>query len=146
MAWCDAPCISVTAILPAAVDTPIFRWAGNFSGRPIRPVPPVLDPREVADGILRCAREPKREVTYGRVAALLEFVHSFAPGLYERFAADAFTAGNFGDGETERTAGNVLEPPPGPYRVQDGWRERPRTLAEAFLAAAGAGLRALWRR
>jgi hypothetical protein len=30
--------------------------------------------------------------------------------------------------------------------VQDGWRERRRTLADAFLAAAGAGLRGLWRR
>jgi NAD(P)-dependent dehydrogenase (short-subunit alcohol dehydrogenase family) len=142
----DTPGISVTAILPAAVDTPIFRWAGNFSGRPVRPVPPVLDPREVADGILRCAREPKREVTYGHVAAVLELVHSLAPGFYGRFAADAFTAGNFGDGETERTAGNVLEPRPGPYRMQDGWRDRRRTLADAFLAAAGAGLRGLWRR
>jgi NAD(P)-dependent dehydrogenase (short-subunit alcohol dehydrogenase family) len=142
----DTPGISVAVILPAAVDTPIFRWAGNFAGRAVRPVPPVLDPETVADGILRCARDPKREVTYGRVATLLELAHSLVPGLYERFAADAFAAGNFGDQPAARSSGNVVEPTPGPYRVQDGWRDRKRTLADALLAAAGAGLRGLLRR
>ena len=143
----DTPGIAVVAMLPAAVDTPIFRWAGNFSGRAVRPVPPVLDPVEVAGGILECARDPKREVTYGRVAMLLELMHSVTPGLYERFAADAFTAGNFGDAPAEPSAGNVLQPPAGPYGVDGGWRrERKRALADAFVAAAGAAVRALWRR
>jgi NAD(P)-dependent dehydrogenase (short-subunit alcohol dehydrogenase family) len=143
----DTPGIAVAAMLPAAVDTPIFRWAGNFSGRAVRPVPPVLDPVEVAEGILKCARDPKREVTYGRVAMLLELVHSLAPGLYERFAADAFTAGNFGDAPADLSAGNVLQPPPGPYGVDGGWRrEHKRALADAFVAAAGAAVRGLWRR
>ena len=86
-------------------------------------------------------------MTYGRVAMLLELAHSFAPGLYERFAADAFAAGNFGDAPAQPSAGNVLRPPSGPYGVDGGWRRHHRrALADALMAAGGAGLRGLWRR
>ena len=80
--------IEIATILPTAVDTPIFAQAANFSGRRVRPVPPVVDPWTVADGIVRCAADPKREVTYGRVARLLELVYAFAPALYQRFAPE----------------------------------------------------------
>jgi short-subunit dehydrogenase len=32
--------VDVCTILPASVDTPIFRHAGNYSGRAAKPVPP----------------------------------------------------------------------------------------------------------
>lgn len=43
--------IHVAMIVPEAVDTPIFEHAGNYTGRQVRPIPPVLDPEEVARGI-----------------------------------------------------------------------------------------------
>jgi hypothetical protein len=68
--------------------------AANYSGRPVRPVPPVVDPEEVARGIVQCARSPKREVTYKRTGRVLELLHSLAPGIYGRFLPPAFEAGN----------------------------------------------------
>jgi NAD(P)-dependent dehydrogenase (short-subunit alcohol dehydrogenase family) len=60
--------IHVVTILPQSVDTPVFRQAGNYYGRAARAVPPVSSAEEVADRILRCARDPRREVTEGRRA------------------------------------------------------------------------------
>lgn len=55
----------MVTILPQSVDTPIFRQAGNYYGRAAWAVPQVSTAEEVADRILRCARDPHREVTEG---------------------------------------------------------------------------------
>jgi NAD(P)-dependent dehydrogenase (short-subunit alcohol dehydrogenase family) len=65
----DAPGIDVATILPQAVDTPIFEQAANYAGRKVRPIPPLVDPEEVARSIVSCARSPKREVTCGCLGA-----------------------------------------------------------------------------
>lgn len=141
----DSEGIKVAVMLPAATDTPIFRGAANYSGRLVRPVPPVFDPWEIAEGIVACAQDPKREVTYGRVSRLLELVHSIAPGLYQRFAGSAFRAGNFSHRPAPVTSGNVLRPAGG-HRIYGEWRARHRRqLADALLAAAGGAWRGLWR-
>jgi NAD(P)-dependent dehydrogenase (short-subunit alcohol dehydrogenase family) len=44
----DAPGIDVVTILPQAVDTPIFEQAANYSGRRVRPIPPLSEPEDVA--------------------------------------------------------------------------------------------------
>jgi hypothetical protein len=54
----DIPDVDAATMLPQAVDTPIFRRAANFAGRPARPISPLLDPETVAGGILRCAESP----------------------------------------------------------------------------------------
>jgi NAD(P)-dependent dehydrogenase (short-subunit alcohol dehydrogenase family) len=144
----DAPGIDVATILPTAVDTPIFANAANYSGRRVRPIPPIVDPWTIADGIAKCAADPKREVTYGRVARLLELVSAFAPTLYVRFAPDAFAAGNFASAPAGPSRGNVEAPIPDNTRIEGEWRTRHRReLVDAFLAGAGAAVRSLapWR-
>jgi short-subunit dehydrogenase len=86
----DLPEVDVATMLPQAVDTPIFARAGNYSGKSVRPIPPIVDPEEVARGIVRCAKSPKREVTYSRMGRLLELWHSLLPGAYHRFLPPAF--------------------------------------------------------
>jgi hypothetical protein len=135
---CDLPGIGVATILPQAVDTPIFARGANYAGRAVRPVPPMVDPHEVADGIVRCARSPKREVTYKRMGRALELLHSFAPGLYERLLPSAFEAGNYTGEHMPPTPGRVLEPGSDAGTIHGGWSSRRRELARAF-AAAGRG-------
>jgi NAD(P)-dependent dehydrogenase (short-subunit alcohol dehydrogenase family) len=122
----DVPDIDVATILPQAVDTPIFAHAGNYSGRAVRPVPPMVDPHEVARGIVRCARTPTREVTYKRAGRALELLHSFAPDLYGRVLPAAFEEGNYGRRPMAPTAGQVLAPEAGVRRVDGGWRRHGR--------------------
>jgi NAD(P)-dependent dehydrogenase (short-subunit alcohol dehydrogenase family) len=137
----DIPDIDVATILPQAVDTPIFAHAANYSGRMVRPVPPTVDPDEVAGGIVRCARSPTREVTYKRAGRALELLHSFAPDLYGRILPAAFEAGNYGQRPMEPTAGEVLAPGKAERRVDGGWRRHGRrdlvrALADALKGAA----------
>jgi short-subunit dehydrogenase len=139
----DVPGVDVSTMLPQAVDTPIFARAANFSGRAVRPIPPLVDPEDVAAGIVACARSPKREVTYRRAGRALEILHSVAPPLYARMLPPAFEAGNYADAPADRNAGEVLEPRGGAHAVRGGWKERRRVLVQAFVDAAVAGLRGL---
>ena len=138
--------IHVATMVPQAVDTPIFEHAGNFTGRQVRPIPPVLDVEEVAEGIELCAEDPKREVNYGQAGRALEILHATAPPLYRRLAHPAFVSGSFGSVPAASAPGNVLESR-GPHAAAGGWHaRRQRALNRAFLAAAGAGLRGLFRK
>jgi NAD(P)-dependent dehydrogenase (short-subunit alcohol dehydrogenase family) len=131
------PGVDVVTILPQASDTPIFEQAANFSGRPVRPIPPLVDPEEVADGIVRCARSPKREVTYAQAGRGLELFHSFSPSLYSRILPSGFLAGNYGRGHSPPTSGRALGyvSDPSAYAVRGGWKARRRgELARALLA------------
>lgn len=137
--------IHVATMAPQAVDTPIFEHAANYSGRRVRPIPPVLDPEEVARGIELCAENPKREVNYGRAGRLLQILYSVAPPLYRRLAHGAFVQGTWGSIRSERGAGNVLQSS-GPHAVEGGWRNRRRPLLRrAFLDAAAGALTGLYR-
>ncbi|HVV89932.1 MAG TPA: SDR family NAD(P)-dependent oxidoreductase [Solirubrobacterales bacterium] len=135
--------IEVVTIVPEAVDTPIFEHAGNYTGFHVRPIPPVIPAERVAEGIVDCAEEPRREVTFGRAGRLLEALYSFAPTVYRRFAHGAFVRGTMSSLPREPTAGNVLGPA-APHQVEGGWRgpRRPvlRRALLAALAAAAAGL------
>lgn len=142
----DEPDIHVAAIVPQSVDTPIFEHAGNFTGRQVRPIPPMLDPEEVAAGIEACAEDPEREVSYGRAGRALEVLHATAPPLYRRLAHPAFVQGAWGQLPADTAPGNVLGAT-GPHQVGGGWRTRRRpALRRAFFAAAGGALSGILRK
>jgi NAD(P)-dependent dehydrogenase (short-subunit alcohol dehydrogenase family) len=142
----DEPEIHVTAVMPQAVDTPIFEHAGNYTGRQVRPIPPILDPEEVAAGIEACAEDPKRTVSYGRAGRALEMLHAAAPPLYRRLANPSFVRGTWGRLPADPADGNVLGSTE-PHQVDGGWRRRRRAaLRRAFFAAAGGGISGVLRR
>jgi hypothetical protein len=136
--------IHVVTILPQSVDTPVFRQAGNYYGRAARAVPPVSTAEEVADRILRCARDPLREVTEGRAGQVIEMLHALAPGIYGRTLPYVFERAVFTSEPVETEPGDVFEPVPEHNSVSDGWGETNTTLIRAVLtggaALAGAGV------
>jgi NAD(P)-dependent dehydrogenase (short-subunit alcohol dehydrogenase family) len=134
------PGIDVVTIVPQAVDTPIFEHAANYSGFQVRPIPPVITAAEVAAGIVACAQDPRREVTFGRAGRALEALFATSPALYRRFAHGAFVRGTLTEIPRPPHSGNVLAPAD-PHAVEGGWRGRRRpALRRAFVAAAGAAL------
>lgn len=130
--------IHVATIVPQAVDTPIFGHAGNYSGHRVRPIPPIIDPDEVAAGIEACAESPKREVNYGRAGKALEVLYAVSPGLYRRLGHGAFVRGSMSSADEEANPGNVLAGA-GPHRIDGRWRQRGRPALRRALPAAGAG-------
>jgi NAD(P)-dependent dehydrogenase (short-subunit alcohol dehydrogenase family) len=135
------PGIDVVTIVPQAVDTPIFEHAGNYSGFDVRPVPPVITADTVADGIVACAEEPRREVTFGRAGRLLEGLFAISPALYRRLFHGAFVRGTMAKIPREPTSGNVLGPHE-PHAVEGRWRGPRRRALRHALVAALAGLAA----
>ncbi|HST68499.1 MAG TPA: SDR family NAD(P)-dependent oxidoreductase [Solirubrobacterales bacterium] len=138
--------IQVATIVPQAVDTPIFEHAGNYTGRQVRPIPPVLDPEQVARGIELCAENPKRGVNYGRAGRALEILYAVAPPLYRRLAHSAFVRGTWGNVAADPSPGNVLRSR-GPHTVEGGWHGRRQgALRRAFAAAAAGGISGLFKK
>jgi len=140
------PNIDVATMLPQAVDTPIFDRAANYSGRAARPIPPILDPEKVAEGIVACARSPKPEVTYSRAGRLIELAHAALPSLWQRFLPPAFEAGNYAETAVPKNRGSVLEPQPIPYGVYGGWHKQRKREMWRALAASLRGLAGGFRR
>lgn len=133
----DEPNIEVATIVPQAVDTPIFEHAGNYTGKTVRPVPPIFPPSAIANGMLQCAQNPKLEVNYGKAGRALEVLYSVSPALYRRFAPGIFIGGSFTDNHRASHPGNVLEPI-ADVRITGGWRED--RMADLTRALAGAAL------
>lgn len=132
--------IHVATISPQAVDTPIFEHAANYSGKKLRPIPPLLRPNDIALGIERCAQNPKAEVSHGRSGKALGIFYAVAPRLYNRAAPVAFTRGTLTE-HTTKDGGNVLASR-GPYGSDGGWHtHRKAALRKAFVAA-GVGMAA----
>ena len=130
--------IHVCTILPQSVDTPIFRHAGNYTGRAAKPVPPVLDPDRVVRAILESADHPRRRRTVGVWGRLLELVHAVVLGLYSTLVPTAMNLGALGDDHEDPNPGNVFEPMPEWNQVEGGWRGN-RSAVAGVLAAATAG-------
>ena len=117
------PRISVVTILPSSVDTPIFQHAGNYTGRPISPIPPVVDLDRVVAAILRNIEHPGVEVTVGVVGRLLALGHASLPPVYRRLVVPVMEHLAFGEDDEPRGPGNVCEPQPPFDRHRGGWQE-----------------------
>ncbi|WP_407428497.1 SDR family oxidoreductase [Arcticibacter sp.] len=78
------PDIHVCDIFPAYIDTPGFQHAANYTGKKIKPVPPVFEARRVAKAMVRLARRPKDAVNIGETAGLYKAANAIAPALFRR--------------------------------------------------------------
>ncbi|MFC0531791.1 SDR family NAD(P)-dependent oxidoreductase [Phytohabitans kaempferiae] len=139
--------ISVCVLLPASIDTPMYRHAANHTGARIAPIPPVYAPDVAARRIVQLLEHPRREAHAGPAGAFLAWQWRLAPGLLERVMA-AYTHRTALRAEPVRpTSGTVFAPGDDPSSTDDGWRRRPWVVARlARLGAAGARLAlAGWR-
>lgn len=139
--------IHVCDVYPAFIDTPGLRDGGNYSGRRIKPPPPVYDPRKVAGAIVSLALRPRASVTVGSIATLLRVQHFLTPGFpaLSRWVLDrAFARAK----PVAQSSGNLFEPPSGERRIDGGFARGSNTagaLAVGALAVALLGLYAARR-
>ena len=78
--------ISVTEILPAAINTPIYQKGRNKMPFKMRPVPPVYHPQIVADAILYAAENPVRELIAGGAGLGVAAAERISPRVAEFFS------------------------------------------------------------
>jgi NAD(P)-dependent dehydrogenase (short-subunit alcohol dehydrogenase family) len=138
----DEPDIHVCTLLPAAIDTPIYQRAANYTRRSVHPITPCYDVKLVADTVLSLARHPRREAFVGWIGPLATLHKSLAPGLTERMVKSLIERMELGPDPAPPTEGNLFQPVYDRWKVRGGWREA-RESRSSGQAIAGLTLAAL---
>lgn len=79
----DKAPVSLTEIMPASIDTPLFGKAGTKLGVEPMGIPPVYPASMVADAILYAATHPIREIVVGNAGKMMLLTNRFAPLLLD---------------------------------------------------------------
>ncbi|MES2455595.1 MAG: SDR family oxidoreductase [Bacteroidota bacterium] len=140
------PEIHVCDIFPAFLDTPGIQHAANYTGKSIKPAPPVYDPARVAQAVVRLAAQPRSETMIGSLSYLLRASYALFPGI-TRTLAGVVINGYLKQAEAiEKTDGNIFETVPFGNAVYGGWgipgkpKAHRKYLVSGLLLIAAAGL------
>jgi NAD(P)-dependent dehydrogenase (short-subunit alcohol dehydrogenase family) len=143
--------IEVCGVYPAYVDTPTYQNSANYTGRTLRPVPPVVPPERVAERIVGLAVRPRRAVHVGALHASA-IPYKLAPDTTGRLVGRLGRRFLFRLGPAaDASDGGLFETVPAEAEVRGGWGmpERARARRAAALAAfaglAGASVALLSR-
>lgn len=77
--------VSISVIMPASIDTPLFDKARTKIGVEPNPIPPVYTPSMVAKAITYAATHPVRQLVVGDSGYMMTFMHRLAPTLTNNF-------------------------------------------------------------
>ncbi len=77
--------INVTLIMPSSINTPLFDHARSKLGVKPMPIPPIYEPRVVAEAILYAAEHPLRDIIVGGSGKMMEVVERISPKLLDKF-------------------------------------------------------------
>lgn len=75
------PNIHICDLFPAFLDTPGISHAGNFTGKVLKPAPPVYDPVRLAQAMVDVAVNPTSNTYIGSASQLLKISHAIFPEL-----------------------------------------------------------------
>jgi NAD(P)-dependent dehydrogenase (short-subunit alcohol dehydrogenase family) len=118
----DEPGISVSAVQPGGVDTPIYFQAGSWTGSTGRPPPPVYSPQRVARIVVSTLDRPRRMVQAGVFNPLITAGFRFLPGVYDRLVGPLLQRLAVADDEVPPTEGNVFASRPAGNATEGRWR------------------------
>jgi hypothetical protein len=129
--------IEVCGVYPAFVDTPTYLNSANYTGRTLRPVPPVVAPERVAERIVGLALRPRRAAHVGALHASA-VPYALAPDSTGRLVGQL--GGRFllrSGPPADASDGGLFETVAAGPEVRGGWgvAERARTRRAVALAA-----------
>ncbi len=131
--------IQVCGVYPTFVDTPTNIHSANYTGRALRPVPPVLTPERVAEAIVTLALRPRRTLHIG-VHHALATPYALAPEVTGRLMGHASRRFFLAAGPpAEPFDGTLYQPVREGVGTRGGWGlpERRRARQGALLALLG---------
>lgn len=135
------PEIHVCNLYPAFLDTPGIQHAANFTGKVLRPAPPIYNPQTIAEAMVKVCVLPKDTLAISSASVLLRMANAFFPRLTRRITANVIDLYLRRADSTPYTTGNVLETVEFGTSIHGGWGLQPRTKAALYGAAfASAGL------
>src|SRR3954454_18068204 len=117
----DEPGISVSAVQPGGVDTPIYFQAASWTGSTGRPPPPVYSPQRVARAVLGTLDRPRRVVQAGILNPLITAGFRLFPGVYDYLVGPLLERMAIANDDVPPTEDNVFESQPG-NATEGRWR------------------------
>ena len=139
--------VKVCTVMPATIDTPLFGYAANYTGRMVKAMPPVYSAERVARAIVHLVAVPRREVVVGSMGRALLMQSRLLPAVTERLMARQVDRSHlYRTRPAPAREGNLFVPAPGQGSVAGGWHGKRRTAVRRVPAAAvGAGVLAARR-
>lgn len=119
----DISGIHVCTVMPTSHDTPFFSHAGNHTGKPVTPIPPVYDPQQVVDAVVELAADPQDELLVGSSAKMASMAGKVMPAMLERRMAKKVEKHHMSQRESASdSSGAVFEPMRSGDGLRGGWR------------------------
>jgi NAD(P)-dependent dehydrogenase (short-subunit alcohol dehydrogenase family) len=118
----DEPGISVSAVQPGGVDTPIYFQGATWTGSTGRPPPPVYSPQRVARTVLSTLDRPRRIVQAGLFNSVITAGFRLAPGVFDVLVGPLLQRMAIANDEVAPTEGNVFESRPEGNATEGRWR------------------------
>jgi NAD(P)-dependent dehydrogenase (short-subunit alcohol dehydrogenase family) len=118
----DVPGISVSAVQPGGVDTPIYFQAASWTGSTGRPPPPVYSPQRVARTVVATLDRPRRMVQAGLFNPVITAAFRLVPGVYDYLVGPLLQRLAIADDDVPPTEGNVFESKPAGNATEGHWR------------------------
>ncbi|RZK41853.1 MAG: SDR family oxidoreductase [Pedobacter sp.] len=131
------PNIHICDAFPAFLDTPGIQHAANFSGKSIKPAPPVYDPVRIAQSICKIADQPKSETMIGSVSHLLRYSYAIFPKLTRNISHMVIKTYLNRAEPIENTSGNIFNPVKFGNAIYGGWGLPGRPKAHRKYIAGG---------
>ncbi|HEX8618389.1 MAG TPA: SDR family oxidoreductase [Thermoanaerobaculia bacterium] len=121
--------IHVCSVLPAAIDTPLFQHAANYTGRAVKALDPVYAPEKVARAIANVIDHPRAEVVVGKAGSVMMANYAMSPRMYEKVMARQIDRNHLQDKPSPATEGNLFATT-GPKAAHGGWQKRGTVTAD----------------
>jgi NAD(P)-dependent dehydrogenase (short-subunit alcohol dehydrogenase family) len=118
----DEPGISVSAVQPGGVDTPIYFQGATWAGSTGRPPPPVYSPQRVARTVLSTLDRPRRIVQAGLFNPLITAGFRLVPGVFDALVGPLLQRMAIANDDVPPTEGNVFESKPVGNATEGRWR------------------------
>jgi short-subunit dehydrogenase len=115
------PHIHVCDLYPAFLDTPGVQHAANYTGRHLRPAPPVYDPMRVARVVVQMIKSPREKKAIGGASLFLKLSYALFPALSRNITAAVMRTYLKNAIDAENTSGNVLQTVEYGTSIGGGW-------------------------
>jgi short-subunit dehydrogenase len=138
------PDIHVIDLYPAFLDTPGIQHAANYTGKVLKPAPPVYDPAKVARAVVKLINDPEPRKSITATTFFLRTAYAMFPRLTRNITATVIRKYLEKAENIENTPGNVLSPLEFGTSIHGGWQRNLKQDKYAKLLYLTAGLTAAY--
>lgn len=140
----DYPDIHIVDMFPGFLDTPGMQHSANYTGKVLKPAPPISDPRRVARAVVELIKNPRSRKTIGFAAGFLRMSYALFPKITRNITGLVIRKYLNNAADIDHTSGNVLRPVDYGTGIDGGWRNkgisREATVSMMIFAGLAAGL------